>query len=247
MHGVGASSPITLEIGRKLYRRAGREPVEAVRDLRIAIHPGETLCLIGPSGAGKTTTLRILAGLDHDFEGQVQPDPRSFRTGIVFQEPRLLPWRSVENNVRLVLPRRDRGRPLDGLFADVGLATWRTHYPGELSGGMQRRVALARALVVEPHLLVLDEPFISLDDLAAAELRRIVFSIVAARRLSVLMVTHNVSEALSLAHRLLIVSERPATLLAEVSLPEPVESRTPLWIAAQRMDLASRFPRIISA
>jgi len=247
MHGAGDLAPITLEITRKLYRRPGREPVEAVRDLRITVHPGETLCLIGPSGAGKTTTLRMLTGLDQDFEGQVRPDPRTLRIGIVFQEPRLLPWRTVEDNVRLALPRRDRERPLNELFADLGLAAWRTSYPGELSGGMQRRVALARALAVEPHLLVLDEPFISLDDLAAAALRQIVFGIVAARRLSVLMVTHNIGEALSLAHRLLLVSERPATLLAEVSLPEPVESRTPLWIAAQRMDLATRYPKVIAS
>ncbi len=247
MHGAGASTIITLEIKRKIYRRPGRDPVEAVRDLRIAVHAGETLCLIGPSGAGKSTTLRILAGLDEDFEGQVRPAPRTLRTGIVFQEPRLLPWRNVEDNVRLALPRQDRERPLDGLFADLGLEAWRTRYPGELSGGMQRRVALARALAIEPHLLILDEPFISLDDLAAAALRRIVFEIVAARGLGVLMVTHNIGEALSLAHRILLVSERPATLLAEVFLPEPVESRTPVWIAARRMDLAARYPEVIAS
>ena len=247
MPGAGASTQITLEIARKIYRRPGREPVEAVRDLRIAVHAGETLCLIGPSGAGKSTTLRVLAGLDDDYEGRIRPDPRTLRIGIVFQEPRLLPWRTVEENVRLALPRRDRGHPLDGLFADLGLETWRTRYPGELSGGMQRRVALARALAIKPHLLVLDEPFISLDDLAAAAMRRIVFDIAAARRLGVLMVTHNVSEALGLAHRILLVSARPATLLAEVVLPEPVESRTPVWIAARRADLAARYPEVVAS
>jgi NitT/TauT family transport system ATP-binding protein len=247
MHGVGASFPIRLEIVRKVYRRTGREPVETVRDLRFVIHEGETVCLIGPSGAGKTTTLRILAGLDRAFEGRVWPDPRMQRIGIVFQEPRLLPWRTVEDNVRLALPRADRQRPLDQLFTDLGLAPWRSRFPSELSGGMQRRVALARALVIEPGLLVLDEPFISLDDHAAAELRRAVFGIVTARRLSVLMVTHNVREALGLADRLVLVSPRPATLLADIDLAEAQEDRTPIWIETQRLDLAARFPMTVAA
>jgi len=246
MPDAGASPPITLEIERKLYRRPGHEPVEAVRDLRFAVQPGETLCLIGPSGAGKTTALRILIGLDRAFEGWIQPDPSSIRIGTVFQEPRLLPWRSVEDNVRLALPKVERTRVLDGLFTDLGLAEWRLRYPGELSGGMQRRVALARAFAVEPHLLVLDEPFVSLDDLAAADLRRIVFKIVAARHLGVLMVTHNINEALGIAHRLLLVSGRPATLLADVDLPDPLEDRTPLWIAAQRIELAARYPTVVA-
>jgi NitT/TauT family transport system ATP-binding protein len=221
--------------------------VEAVRDLRLLIQEGETVCLIGPSGAGKTTTLRILAGLDREFEGRVWPDSRLMRVGIVFQEPRLLPWRSVEENVRLALPREDRGRNLDHLFADLGLASWRSRYPAELSGGLQRRVAIARALAIEPRLLVLDEPFVSLDDHAAAELRAVVFDIVASRRRSVLMVTHNVREALGLADRLVLVSPRPATLLADIELEEPRERRTPIWIETRRLELSARYPSTVAA
>jgi sulfonate transport system ATP-binding protein len=247
MHGAGAPFPIRLEIDRKVYRGRGREPVDAVRGLALAIAAGETLCLIGPSGAGKTTALRILVGLDRDFEGRLSPDPRGLRIGIVFQEPRLLPWRSVEENVRLALPRRERGRDLGGLLADLGLGPWRSRFPGELSGGMQRRVALARALVIDPVLLVLDEPFVSLDDRAAGELRGVVFDAAAARGLSVLMVTHNIREALSVADRLILLSDRPATVLAEIRLPEPRPERSARWMEARRADLAARYPRTVSA
>ncbi len=247
MHGVGASFPIRLEIARKLYRRPGREPVEAVRDLAFAVQEGETLCLIGPSGAGKTTTLRVLIGIDRDFEGCIWPDPRSLRIGTVFQEPRLLLWRSVEDNVRLALPRAERRRSLDALFSDLGLAAWRNRFPGELSGGMQRRVALARALAIEPILLVLDEPFVSLDDHAAAALRQVVRDVVEARRLSVMLVTHNVREALGLCDRLLLLSARPATLIGEVELLEPRPERTPLWIESRRSELAARYPETVAA
>jgi NitT/TauT family transport system ATP-binding protein len=168
------------------------------------------------------------------------------RVGMVFQEPRLLPWRSVEDNVRLSLPRETRGRSLDALFAQLSLTDWLMRFPGELSGGMQRRVALARALAIEPVLLVLDEPFISLDDHAAADLRRVTFDIVAMRKLSVLMVTHNVREALAFADRLILTSPRPASVLAEVELTEPVRDRTPFWIEAQRVDLATRYPAAVA-
>jgi sulfonate transport system ATP-binding protein len=247
MHGAGASFPIRLEIARKVYRRKNTEPVEAVRDLHLTIHERETVCLIGPSGTGKTTALRILIGLDRDFEGSVSPDPDTLKIGTVFQEPRLLPWRTVEDNVRLALPPGERRRPLRMLLSDLGLAEWRSRYPGELSGGMARRVALARALVIEPNLLVLDEPFESLDDQAAAELRKVVFDAATRRGLSVLMVTHNVDEALAWADRMILLTPRPASLLAEVNLPEPRASRDPAYIEKLRGDLAALYPMTVSA
>jgi ABC-type nitrate/sulfonate/bicarbonate transport system ATPase subunit len=245
MPGAGASFPIRLDIASKVYRRH-LGPVEAVRDLRFEINEGETVCLIGPSGTGKTTVLRILVGLDRDFEGRISPEPGSIQTGMVFQEPRLLPWLSVEANVRLALPRAKRRRPLDDLFADLGLAEWRGRYPGELSGGMARRVALARALAIEPTLLVFDEPFVSLDALAATELRKAVFDIVTMRRLTVLMVTHNIDEALMLADRLILLTARPASLLAEVRLHEHRAARSAQWLDGMRADLASRYPLTVS-
>ncbi|MFE1601819.1 ABC transporter ATP-binding protein [Methylobacterium sp. ID0610] len=242
----GAGPAVAVAIRRKTYARRG-ERVEAVRDLAFTVAPAETVCLIGPSGAGKTTTLRILLGLDRDFEGSVVPDPASLATGIVFQEPRLLPWRTVEQNVRLSLPRPERGRPLGGLFEELGLTPWRDRYPGELSVGMARRVALARALAIEPRLLVLDEPFVSLDDAAAAALRGAVFGAARRRRAAVLMVTHNVPEALEVADRLLLLTPRPARLVAAVPLATPKAERGRAWLEATRRDLAARFPETVAA
>jgi NitT/TauT family transport system ATP-binding protein len=241
-----AATPIlTLTVRRKVYRPAGAEPVDAVRDLVVTVRAGETLCLIGPSGAGKTTTLRILLGLDRDFEGGLTADP-GLRIGMVFQEPRLLPWRTVEENVRLSLPRPERGQSLDALFDELGLSPWRDRYPRALSLGMARRVALARALALAPRLLVLDEPFVSLDDAAAAALRAAVFGSAGTRGAAVLMVTHNVPEALAVADRLLLLSARPASLVAEVPLRTPKAERGRDWGDAMRRDLAVKYPGTVA-
>ncbi|WP_407519994.1 ABC transporter ATP-binding protein [Methylobacterium oryzisoli] len=246
MPDAGADPALSVAIRRKAYAsRSGS--VEAVRDLAFTVRPGETVCLIGPSGAGKTTTLRILLGLDRDFEGTVTPDPARMRSGMVFQEPRLLPWRSVEENVRLSLPRPERGRSLDALFDELGLGPWRGRYPRELSLGMARRVALARALAIEPRLLVLDEPFVSLDDTAAAALRGVVFAAARRRGAAVLMVTHNVPEALEVADRLLLLTPRPASLAAAVPLATPRAERNRAWADGVRQDLAARFPATVAA
>ncbi|MFA5122429.1 ATP-binding cassette domain-containing protein [Zavarzinia sp.] len=212
-------------------------------DLSITIGRGEFVCLIGPSGCGKSTALRLLLGLDRDFEGAVTPDPRALSIGVMFQEPRLLPWRTVAQNIALVLPRRMRRDP-GPLLAEVGLAPWRDHYPGELSLGLARRAALARALAVEPALLVLDEPFVSLDEAAAAELRGLVARIAERRAMSVLMVTHNIGEALALADRLILLTPAPGRLLAEVPLETPRVARGPGWTAERRRALAGRFATI---
>jgi NitT/TauT family transport system ATP-binding protein len=165
---------------------------------------------------------------------------------MVFQDPRLLPWRSVEQNVRLALPRPDRAKDLDDLFESLGLTPWRARYPGALSLGMQRRVSLARALAQEPRILVLDEPFVSLDDAAAAGLRRLVVAAVARFGTSVLMVTHNVDEAIEIADRLLLLSGRPASLVAAIPLDTPRAQRTRGWAEATRRSLAQRFPTVIA-
>ena len=242
----GRDPLLRVRIDSKVYRRARTEAVEAVRGLAFAVARGEIACLIGPSGAGKTTTLRILLGLDRDYEGSVSPDPATVGIAMVFQDPRLLPWRTVEQNVRLALPRPERGRDLDALFESLGLAAWRSRFPGALSLGMQRRVALARALALAPQVLILDEPFVSLDDAAAAALRGIVVETVGRLGTSVLMVTHNVDEAIDIADRLLLLSARPASLLGEVPIEMPRRTRTRAWAESLRRSLAVRYPTVIA-
>lgn len=164
--------------------------------LALEVAAGTTVALTGPSGCGKTTLLSILAGLDRDFTGTVE---RRGRLGMVFQEPRLLPWRSVADNIRLAAP----GADVAAALAAVGLAGIEDSWPAQLSLGMARRVALARALAVEPDILLLDEAFVSLDERAAAQARDLVGGYCRARRPAVVMVTHDAAEARLLADRIL--------------------------------------------
>ena len=207
-------------------------------ELAFSLAHGEVGALVGPSGCGKTTLLRIIAGLDRDFEGGVAL-PAHGTLGMVFQEPRLLPWRTVEHNVRLAAPRAGDAA-LAALFQALGLADHRHHYPGELSLGLARRVALARAFAVEPDLLLLDEPFVSLDDALAARLREKLAELVDRRPVATLLVTHDVEEALGLADRLLLLSASPARILAEVPVARPRAAHSADELAAMREEIARR-------
>ena len=207
-------------------------------ELAFSLGHGEVAALVGPSGCGKTTLLRIIAGLDSDFEGSVAL-PAHGMLGMVFQEPRLLPWRTVEQNVRLAAPQATDAA-LGTLFQALGLTAHRDHYPGELSLGLARRVALARAFAVEPDLLLLDEPFVSLDDALAARLRDELADLVNRRPITTLLVTHNVEEAIGLADRLLLLSLSPARVLADVPVTRPRTPRTPQELAAMREEIAKR-------
>jgi len=207
-------------------------------ELAFSLGNGEVAALVGPSGCGKTTLLRIIAGLDSDFEGSVAL-PAHGMLGMVFQEPRLLPWRTVEQNVRLAAPQATDAA-LGTLFQALGLTAHRDHFPGELSLGLARRVALARAFAVEPDLLLLDEPFVSLDDALAARLRDELAELVNSRPVTTLLVTHNVEEAIGLADRLLLLSLSPARVLADVAVTRPRTLRTPQEIAVIREEIAKR-------
>ena len=207
-------------------------------ELAFSLAGGEVAALVGPSGCGKTTLLRIIAGLDRDFDGSVAL-PAHGMLGMVFQEPRLLPWRTVEENVRLAAPRATDGG-LDALFQTLGLSAHRDHYPGELSLGLARRVALARAFAVEPDLLLLDEPFVSLDAALAGRLREELAELVSRRPVTTLLVTHDVDEAIGLADRLLLLSVSPARVLAEVPVARPRAAHTADELAAAREEIARR-------
>ncbi|MEJ1160851.1 ABC transporter ATP-binding protein [Prosthecomicrobium sp. N25] len=246
MLSVGESGRLEVRIDRKTYHSARGQVVEAVRGLEFSVPAGEFACLIGPSGCGKSTTLRILLGLDRDFEGSVRLPAGGGRVGVMFQEPRLLPWRTVEENVRLTLPAGLAQRSLDDLFAELDLEDARSRYTGELSLGMERRVALARALALDPDLLILDEPLVSLDDHTAARLRRLIAAATERRHATVLMVTHNVREALELADTLVLLAPRPTRVIGTVQLDRPKGDRPVAWLESTRADLARRFPGTIA-
>ena len=230
MSPAGASSRLELHIKQKSYRAAAGGRLHVLGELSIALAKGEVAALVGPSGCGKTTVLRIVTGLDRDFEGTVSL-PVNCKLGVVFQEPRLLPWRTVEENIRLIAPQAS-AQSLKTLFATLGLAEHRRHYPSELSLGQARRVALARAFAVEPDLLILDEPFISLDAALADRLRGELIELVSRRPVTTLVVTHNIEEAIGLADRVFLLSFSPAHVLAEVPIERPRKPRSADEIAA---------------
>jgi sulfonate transport system ATP-binding protein len=182
--------------------------------------------------------LRIITGLDSDFAGTVRL-PDHGKLGMVFQEPRLLPWRTVEQNVRLGAPEAT-GPDLDTLFAALGLSAHRHHFPGELSLGQARRVALARAFAVKPDLMVLDEPFVSLDAALAAHLREELAALVTSRRVTTVLVTHDIDEAIGLADRLFLLSASPAHVIAELPIGRPRGAHTAEERAKIRGEIASR-------
>lgn len=216
-------SAITVDIAEKRYASAAREGHDhlALADLRFEVAGGEFVCLLGPSGCGKTTLLNLIAGLDTAFKGKVILAPDTLEhLAYVFQTPRLLPWRTVRQNVDLVAEEQEDGAGLAGrLLQAVGLGDFAASYPGELSVGMQRRAALARAFACRPQLLLMDEPFVSLDPPAALELRKLLISILAERKATVLFVTHDHTEAVQLADRILVLSGAPAKIDAEITVP----------------------------
>ena len=219
MSRVGDRVRLEARVARKSFRTASAQSVPVLADLSFALEEGETGALIGPSGCGKSTLMRILAGLDRDFEGSVHV-PADGRLGMVFQEPRLLPWRSVEHNVRLAAPDASEAE-VAALFAALGLSEHRTHFPGELSVGLARRAALARAFAVRPTLLLLDEPFVSLDAPLARQLQRDLARLVESRGMITVLVTHDIDEAIALADRIFVLSARPAHVLDEIEVKAP--------------------------
>jgi NitT/TauT family transport system ATP-binding protein len=238
MPRAGDPDRLEVHIKRKSYRKAAGGTLDVLSDVTLDVAAGEVVALIGPSGCGKTTLLRIITGLDRDFEGLVRL-PAHGRLGVVFQEPRLLPWRSVQENVRLAAPLASDAT-LDILFGTLGLLAHRHHYPGELSLGLARRVALARAFAVEPELLVLDEPFVSLDAELAMRLRAELTELVSRRPITTLLVSHNFDEVIELADRVVLLSGHPARVLAEMPIENPRRSRTAAEIASIREALSRK-------
>ena len=213
----------------------------AIRDFVLDLKPESMTVLMGPSGCGKTTLLRIIAHLDDRFIGEVE-FPNDARIGFMFQEPRLLPWRTVRQNIELVAAPSFTADDLDKLAHAVGITEMLPRYPLELSLGLARRVALARAFSTRPDLLLLDEPFVSLDEKTADRLRRLLLEVWSARPTTAVMVTHNAREAILLADQLVLLAPRPTHVAAIETIDVPQAERDPKMIEALHTDLLERFP-----
>ena len=203
--------------------------VVALAGLSLDVHAGEFVSLLGPSGCGKSTALRIVAGLSAPSRGTVEwpqghADAAAGAIGFVFQEPTLMPWASVARNVELPLSLAGVAQAREAVataLAHVGLADFAAAFPRELSGGMKMRVSIARALVTEPRLLLMDEPFAALDEITRFKLNNDLLLLWQALRRTVIFVTHSVFESVYLSQRIIVMTPRPGRVFAEIAIPAP--------------------------
>lgn len=215
---------------------------EVIRDLNLEIRTGEFVAIVGPSGCGKSTLLQILSGLDQASQGSFSFGKKDPRVGVVFQNPRLLPWRTVRENLELVLDAAIDPQSVEDWMTRVGLPDIMEQYPERLSLGMMRRVALARAFAVEPDLLLMDEPLVSLDAPTARKIRALLLSLWASRPHTVVYVTHDLREAIELADRLVFVATSPMHVVADLRVPLARGERSPEQIESLVSKLKSGHP-----
>ncbi|MHB9153026.1 MAG: ABC transporter ATP-binding protein [Spirochaetales bacterium] len=222
---------ISLKNVKKTYRTGGTK-LEALGDVTFDVFPKEFVSIVGPSGCGKTTLLKIIAGLLPKSSGEIDVDRADFdisrEVGFVFQKPLLLHWRKVIDNVLLPIEilNKDRKAMMErarSLLALVGLEGFEDRYPGELSGGMQQRVSIARALVHDPKLLLMDEPFGALDAITRERLNIELLRIWEETGKTILFVTHGINEAVFLSDRVIVLSARPSRMIEslDIKLPRP--------------------------
>lgn len=212
----------------KVFKEPNGKIVPVLTDISLSIRPGEFFILLGPSGSGKSTILRIMSGLEKSFGGNLAygADMKAGAMSFVFQQFALLPWMSVYDNVALGLVAHKEGNRRERVSAELkrlGLERFAREYPRELSGGMRQRVGIARALVTNPKIMFMDEPFSELDSFTAEELRAEVLRIWEETKTTIIMVTHLIPEAIELADRIAVLTKRPATIekIIENKMPRP--------------------------
>lgn len=228
-----AAGRISLEGVFKAFLTSGGEELQVLEDIDLNIEPGEPIAIIGPSGCGKTTILRLIAGLETASSGVVTVDGRPIRgpdrsRAFMSQDPNLFPWLTARKNIAFGLEARQRRERIDktdidrrvrALVGMVGLMGFEDAYPHQLSGGMVQRVALARALANEPKVLLLDEPFASLDAFTRMALQDQLIRIWQSRKCSIVLVTHDIDEAVNISHRVAIMSTSPARITGTLDIP----------------------------
>lgn len=223
---------ISLSKIRKTYNgRSENESVEALKDITFNIDEGRIVSVVGPSGCGKTTLLNIISGIEDNYEGEISfTDGNRGRVGYMFQTPSLLPWRTVWGNVVVGCELAGRAKevyePLaDELLARYELADFAKHYPNSLSQGMQQRVSLIRLVLFDAQLWLLDEPFSKLDSLLRREMYHDLLALVTEQRITTILVTHDLEEAVTLGDKVVVLSRRPGTVRWETQIPVSREER----------------------
>ncbi|MDO9169698.1 MAG: ATP-binding cassette domain-containing protein [Methylobacter sp.] len=235
---------IQIQIDNKTYPAAA-DP--SIVDLKLSLTSEEFICLVGPSGCGKTTLLNIIAGLDNDYEGDILVGRQHTapKIGYVFQNPRLLPWRTVRENIELAVDERQPPEVIDALLEVMQLTAAQHSYPEHLSLGMSRRVAIIRAFAVDPEVLLMDEPFVSLDAPTARQVRELLLNLWQQRPHTILFVTHDLREAIALADRLIFLSAAPMQVVSEIVVPISRSERgNELAIESFRQQLLKNHPEI---
>jgi NitT/TauT family transport system ATP-binding protein len=240
------SSVLRIKAVRKLYR-----DLEAIRNVSFDVADGEFLSLLGPSGCGKSTLLMMVAGLIDSTEGEIAVNGKAVagprrEVGVVFQQPVLLPWRRVLDNVLfpielLKLPRAQYEKRAMDLLAMAKIDDFAHHLPRQLSGGMRQRVSICRALIHDPRILLMDEPFSALDALTRDEMGVELLRIWQANRKTVIFVTHSIREAVLLSDRVLVMGRRPSTIVEELAIDLP----RPRHIAMTEDESFNRFVRTL--
>ncbi|NOT11121.1 MAG: ATP-binding cassette domain-containing protein [Methylococcaceae bacterium] len=239
---------IHIDIHSKIYPSVERAKLhQAIANLYLSLHAEEFVCLVGPSGCGKTTLLNIIAGLDADFKGDITIEHRHDHPmiGYVFQNPRLLPWLTVRENIELVVSDRRSTDVIDALLETMQLKQVQHSYPERLSLGMSRRVAIIRAFVINPDILLMDEPFVSLDAPTARQVRELLRQLWLQRPHTVLFVTHDLREAIALADRIVFLSSAPMRVVSEIKVPlAKTERNDDQAVELFRQQIINNYPEI---
>jgi NitT/TauT family transport system ATP-binding protein len=241
--GPNATRKLSAEHIGMVFDRDGKS-VNVLKDVNLEVGLSEFICMIGPSGCGKSTLLSIMAGFLSPSSGEVRidgevvtgPDPRRI---FVFQERGVFPWLTVEGNIGFGLfglSRAERKRRIGHYIELIGLEGFEKAYPAELSGGMKQRLEVARALAVNPDMLFLDEPFGALDSITRLTMRRELLRIWEAERTTVIFVTHDIDEAVQLADRVAVMSDRPATIqqIVDIDIPHPRDLAAPRYLELRK-------------